>query len=86
MPYDPTMTDEQVVAAFLHRVKARQAAEQREKRVAASRAAKASVSLEGFKVSAEYEAAERLYDEGKITFDDLLAIAKKPASGNQSAA
>lgn len=86
MSDDQHLTDEQLIAAFLHRVDVRQAAEQREKRMAASRAAKASVSLEGFKASPEYEAAERLYDDGKITFDELRAVAKRPVGGKSSAA
>lgn len=76
MRHDQHLTDAQVIAAFRQRVAERQAIRQRETRLAASRAAKASVSLEGFKASPAYEAAERLYDEGKITFDQLLAVAK----------
>lgn len=76
MSVEQPLSDEQIVKAFLHRVEARQAARQREKRLAASRHAKASVSLSGCTVSAEYETAERLYDDGRITFEQLLEAAR----------
>lgn len=81
MSEEQLRSDEQIVAAFLRRVEARQAADQREKRQAASRQAKASVSLEGFTFSAEYDAAARAYDDSKITFEELLAVAKRSRKG-----